>query len=333
MDTLRDRLAELADDAPTGGTPAAELWARGKRGHRLRAAALAVTVLVVAVGTGIGVRVADKDSRDVLKPAGHLGFALPIAYPAREELPSLGRAPGQLAAIWTDTRPGGGAPTAVGLVAASGKFGTLPIALPNERPAPGESPGAVLALSPDGRRIAYWSSTRTLTVRDLVSGETYSPGFDFQTRPDLTWVDATHLVGHGCCSDVDGWVWQPGQPPKQVDPHPWLEGDHGQDVWAFSSGDGPPACSIPVTLANKTRGTKNVPVLCDILGFIGSGFVLGHQRGPDDSNGTVVAVDVRGATFHTGHLRPQDHELDKPALRHVIVTAPAPERVAFATNL
>ena len=26
-----DRLAELADDAPTGGAPAAELWARGKR--------------------------------------------------------------------------------------------------------------------------------------------------------------------------------------------------------------------------------------------------------------------------------------------------------------
>ena len=28
MDTLHDRLAELAEDAPTGGAPAAELWAR-----------------------------------------------------------------------------------------------------------------------------------------------------------------------------------------------------------------------------------------------------------------------------------------------------------------
>ena len=60
MDTLHDRLAELAEDAPTGGAPAAELWASGKRAHRLRAAALAATLLVVgAVGTGIGIRLAD----------------------------------------------------------------------------------------------------------------------------------------------------------------------------------------------------------------------------------------------------------------------------------
>ena len=57
MDTLHERLARLADDAPTGGAPAAELWARGKRGHRLRVAAVAATLLVVGViGTGIGVR-------------------------------------------------------------------------------------------------------------------------------------------------------------------------------------------------------------------------------------------------------------------------------------
>ena len=57
MDTLHERLAELADEAPTGGAPAAELWARGKRAHRLRAAAVAATVLVVgAVGAGIGFR-------------------------------------------------------------------------------------------------------------------------------------------------------------------------------------------------------------------------------------------------------------------------------------
>ena len=49
MDTLHDRLAELADEAPSGGEPAAELWARGKRAHRLRTAALAAAVLVVGV--------------------------------------------------------------------------------------------------------------------------------------------------------------------------------------------------------------------------------------------------------------------------------------------
>ncbi|MGH3988214.1 MAG: hypothetical protein ACRDTZ_12975, partial [Pseudonocardiaceae bacterium] len=72
MDTLHDRLSELADHAPTGGAPAAELWARGKRAQRLRAAALAATLLVVgAVGTGIGVRLTDGDSkRSGFAPAG-----------------------------------------------------------------------------------------------------------------------------------------------------------------------------------------------------------------------------------------------------------------------
>src|SRR6185436_12508407 len=64
MDTLHDRLAGLADDAPTGGAPAAELWARGKRAHRFRAGALAAALLVVgAVGTGVGVRLADGGGR------------------------------------------------------------------------------------------------------------------------------------------------------------------------------------------------------------------------------------------------------------------------------
>ena len=136
MDTLHDRLAELADDAPTGGVPAAELWARGKRAHRRRAAALAATLLVVgAVGTGIGVRLADGDgNRSDLAPAGTVGIGLPIEYPVGEELPDLGNTPGPLAAIWMVPRVGGGAPEAVGLVAETGTFGTLPINLPHDDP-------------------------------------------------------------------------------------------------------------------------------------------------------------------------------------------------------
>ena len=78
MDTLHDRLAELAEDAPTGGPPAAELWARGKRAHRLRAGAVAAALLVVgAIGTGIGARLADgDDSRSDLEPAAPVDIAL-----------------------------------------------------------------------------------------------------------------------------------------------------------------------------------------------------------------------------------------------------------------
>src|SRR5918995_7015855 len=103
MDTLHERLAELADDAPTGGAPASELWARGKRAHRRRAAALGVSVLVLgAVGVGTGVRLVDGDGdgrRVDPVPAATVGVVLPIQYPVGQELSPLGDTPGPLAAI------------------------------------------------------------------------------------------------------------------------------------------------------------------------------------------------------------------------------------------
>ena len=258
MDTLHDRLAELAEDAPTGGAPAAELWARGKRAHRVRAATLAATLLVVgAVGTGIGVRLADGDgNRSGPAPAGTVGITLPIEYPVAEELPPLGDTPGPLAAIWLE-RAGGGAPEAVGLVAETGTFGTLPINLPHDDP--GGSDYMVVALSADGRRIAYTSgSPRELIVRDLESGEKYSPPSDFKTRDGFNWVDATHLVGHVWGgSDGDGWVWEPGTAtaPNLVDPYlvPYGGAD-GFEVPALPSGVVTAAAPERVSLATDLIG-------------------------------------------------------------------------------
>lgn len=81
MDTLHHRLAELAEDAPTGGAPAAQLWARGKRTHRVRATALAATLVAVGtVGTGIGLELADVDGDGSYpSPAGSSAIELPIA--------------------------------------------------------------------------------------------------------------------------------------------------------------------------------------------------------------------------------------------------------------
>jgi hypothetical protein len=83
MDTLHDRLAELAADAPTGGAPAAELWGRGKRAHRLRAAAVAAALVVLGtVGTGVGVRLADGDGdRSIVVSAGSDGITLRSSTP------------------------------------------------------------------------------------------------------------------------------------------------------------------------------------------------------------------------------------------------------------
>ena len=177
MDTLHERLAELADDAPTGGAPPAELWARGKHDHRLRVAALAATVLVVGVvGTGIGVRLVDGgDDRSDVPLAGVAPSAGTISR-CRSSTP-LGRS----CRIWGHARPaggdlggsscvGGGAPEAVGLVAESGMFGTLPIDVSE----PDEATDAGVALSPDGRRIAYQDPAGQLIVGDLVTGENYA---------------------------------------------------------------------------------------------------------------------------------------------------------------
>ena len=326
MDTLHDRLADLAEDAPTGGAPASELWARGKRAHRVRAAGLAAALLVVgAVGTGIGVRVVDGD-RSVPEPVGPV-VALPIEYPVGKELPDLGEAPGPLAAIWLTPHEGGGALEAVGLVAETGRFGTLPIDVSSSY----MTPDAYFALSPDGRRIAYDTPADELVVRDLETGESSSLAFDsFQPRRaddgPYTWVDATHLVGHVAPEadpasihqggEGDGWVWQPGTAPKLVGlvstypgspylgphagvfEHPWF-------LTLLPKGD-PQTC-----LSLRDDG---MPLLCDVVGVIGPEIALTH-----DGDGAVVALDIKG--------------VENPALRDVVATAGAPLRVTFATDL
>ena len=311
MDTLHDRLAELADDAPTGGAPAAELWARGRRAHRVRAAALAAALLVA--GTGTGVLLADRDgTRAGPPPAKSVNVALPVDYPVGAELADLGDAPGPLAAIWVD-RAAGGAVDAVGLVAETGTFGTLPIDASYEFYEGGD---VGVALSPDGRRIAHASPTGGLTVRDLVSGASHSLAFDgFEPRAGYTWIDGSHLVGHVAAgSDVDGWVWEPGTAPKRLDLRtypgsPWLGPYAGRDPWFHTRDYVPRSCSSP-TVHESGR-----PMLCDVVGVIGSEIVLTHW------GDEVVALDRADAPF------------EDPAARRVVVTAGAPDRVTFATDL
>ena len=350
MDTLRERLAELADDAPTSGAPAAELWARGKRAHRMRSMALASMVLiVVAAGARLGVSLPEDQPAVLLAPGSTAGISLPIEYPVGQELPDLGDTPGPLAAVWLapreaytlDDDDAGLAPRAVGLVAATGAFGTLPIELYSWIY---EAPDSNFALSPDGRRIAYYAppgekepageeTSGELVVRDLVSGDMYSPAFDFEIRGGATWVDGTRLVGHVAGgTDGDGWVWdarEPGTAPALVNPYPYLEGPAGTDqpVQVFE-GDPPWSCRSP-TIRDDRTGKTEASVLCDDVGAIDSETLLGHVQSiaphdPNDLNRAVVALKVRHRA---------DFPFDEPALRRVVVTAGAPYPVAFATDL
>jgi len=89
-----------------------------------------------------------------------------------------------------------------------------------------------------------------------------------------------------------------------------------------------------------------VPVLCDVLGVVGSRTLLGHwnpehpagdSSDPGYAEGTVVALDIEGVD--RPYLDPAlrgpgaDHAFEDPALRRAVVTAGAPHRVAFATDL
>ena len=90
-----------------------------------------------------------------------------------------------------------------------------------------------------------------------------------------------------------------------------------------------------------------VPVLCDVVGVVGSQILLGHwdsehlageANDPGYAAGTVVALDIDGAA--RPYLNPDmpreplaGEAFEDPSRRHVVVTAGAPHRVAFATHL
>ena len=87
-------------------------------------------------------------------------------------------------------------------------------------------------------------------------------------------------------------------------------------------------------------------MLCDVLGVVDPKVLLGHwnfehsageSNDPPYADGTVVALDIHGAD--RPYLDPDlrgpsaDQALEDPARRGVVVTAGAPHRVAFATDL
>lgn len=134
---------------------------------------------------------------------------------------------------------------AIGLVAETGAFGTLPLDLPDypDDPQDAAADFAQLELSPDGRRIASLPSSAELVVRDLVTGESHAPLSELGTRAGFMWVGATHLVGTVAGGgDGDGWVWEPGTAPERVDY--WALSD-GFDLWLTDRGSGPGECEAP----------------------------------------------------------------------------------------
>ena len=360
---VREMLQRRADSVPAAPTDAPTAVRRAHRRLAVNGALAAVAAAAIAVSafTGVDLLRADRIVADQPPPApsGTVGIALPIEYPVGEELPDLGDAPGPLAAVWMVPRGAGAAPEAVGLVAETGTFGTLPIDVFHDNasrrtntrgwaPDDPEPPDELrVALSTDGRRLAYFSPAGELVVHDLVSGESSPPlsESNFETRLGATWDDATHLFGYVYPgSDAEGWVWEPGTAPKLVDTYDYAEGFR---LWVSNRGSGPlpwpdyDSCVSP-SLLDSTGGygrfiagwgyTLDVPELCDILGIIDSEILLGHWNSdrmpgdwndPNDGNGTVVALDIDGV----------GSSFEDPSLRRVVASAGAPLRVTFAADL
>ncbi|WP_243060926.1 hypothetical protein [Nocardioides sp. SR21] len=254
MTTLHDRLAELADDVPSGG-PAPDLWDRGRRYRRAR---LAGTVVIVAAAAVVVALVAGISWQRSVPPAPQPA-GTPAGLPDRVYAPSRwlpgtdDEGPlGQLAAVvsaergsWTGTSY-----ELVGISATTGEYRFLDV------PGSGEVESA---LAPDGRHIAYWLTGEPsgapngdapivgFAVYDTTTGDTVRQAIETEhglAVDDLAWADDHRLVldygqwaeagdGDGMSNRYGTWTWDltTGAAPIRLD---------GENYSSFASvvGDG-----------------------------------------------------------------------------------------------
>lgn len=254
MTTLHDRLAELADDAPPG-TPAADLWVRGRRYHRLRFAGTVAVVAAASVAIALVVGVSwQRSAAPVPQPAGSPAGLPDYVWQPSEWLPGTDEEGplGQLAAVvpgthgsWTGTTFG-----LFGISATTGEYRYLDLP---------DFPDQGWALSPDGRHVAYWTVGETssapngddpvtgFAVYDATTGETdrreiaTEHGLSAET---LAWADDERLVlgfgqwhdgGDGGGLAIDNWLWSwtlGADAPARVDTGP------DDTTYASVAGDG-----------------------------------------------------------------------------------------------
>lgn len=267
MTDLRDALHGLADEprpAPAPGIEPAELWSRGVRRRRWRAAAaVAATIAVVAAGAGVGLLVHDQP--DTPPPADgtshgpHLPKSIGVPDPGSAGSADAGP-PGRLAVLWRAPRDGHDGAAFFGVTAAGGtyRFLDLPrLAGPQD-----------VALSPDGREVAYWTTGSVTgaairvvgaehdmaTVAGIARHDTVTGKTRFHPIPSehgvepegIRWTDDdTVLFQYGviasarAVSDVAHWSWgRHGGPRYQVhglDLDGWTSAQHGGHVMRFGN--------------------------------------------------------------------------------------------------
>lgn len=212
MADLRDALQTLASGhEPTHDEASPEeLWGRGVRRQRLRLAVTGmVALLVLAAGAGLGSWLPGALQPDVVPaaPPGQPRIPRSIGQPG-DSVPGTNDAGplGQLAVLWSTDRDG--RPALFGISATTGQYRFLDV--------PRLAGAEQVALSPDGRRVAYWTSGivpgkaipgdpdglrwKTVTgvaVYDTVTGRTvrHEVGSEHGLMPNgLWWADDDQLV-------------------------------------------------------------------------------------------------------------------------------------------
>ena len=242
---LRDRLHDLADDAPRGGLSAPDVWRRGVRRQRRRqVGTVAGAAAAVALVAGLVTVVPTAERPLPADTRGELGIPSEVRAPDPWSEPT--RTPGPLAAISADLRrtPEGltgsrETMTLFGVSAVDGvaRFLDLPGRLVNV------DPGSV-AISGDGTQVAMTRDRgRTQLgwdVLDTVSGEVTELRLPDEAPVRSGWgyeirftADGRHLVTNfsldGSRADDDdslvAWEVSTGEPVEVEGPgHYWIPG-------------------------------------------------------------------------------------------------------------
>lgn len=204
---LRDRLTELAELAPRGGPPADEIWTRGVRRARVRRAATGVVVAACAAVLVVAGLQVSSSLRSAPTPASsEKTLRLPTKFytPSRWLPGTAGHPIGPLAAVidMADRAGHTDATSYVGVSGVSGEYRMLD--LPHDAGS-GEG-GSRIALSPDGRHLAYWfkgkpSSTEQrsvvgLAIYDTVTGKVrqHPMSTKYGLEPSaLSWLDTDRV--------------------------------------------------------------------------------------------------------------------------------------------
>lgn len=249
MNLLRDELHAMADEAPH--VDLAERAVKGARRRRFIRAALAVAVAVAVVTGGTAILVGNGPS--VEEPV--------IVTPATKAVTALPKkGVGPLTHAYVSQCPrliSGGKKCVAGqwrVVTDAGTTYALVDAMGFE---PGSPPNVPVAITKDGRRIAYYSAkARAFEVRDLASGQIWKAPFKIE-KENLKGETFLRLSPDGLQLIYTNWDGTPKRYSVLIDMEKGMTFALDAAWYPVSVGDG----GSPITLAKPYDKTSQVWVV------------------------------------------------------------------------